>query len=69
MGMGKIFIDFSRYCLLRRVVPKSYRLEVRSRSTSNEFPSRVIIGNCRLLQYDGLFQYHHLRFTNSQATC
>ena len=26
-----------------------YRPEVRPRSTSNEFPSRVIIGNCRLL--------------------
>ena len=35
---------------LKTVVPKSYRLEVRPRSTSNEFPSRVIIGNCRLLQ-------------------
>ena len=41
---------------LKTVVPKSYRLKVRPRSTSNEFPSRVIIGNCRLLQYDALFQ-------------
>ncbi len=30
------------------VVLESYRLEVRLRSTSDEVPSRVIIGNCRL---------------------
>ena len=38
------------------VVPKSYRLEVRPRSISDEFPSQVIIRNCRLLQYGELFQ-------------
>ena len=38
-----------------RVVPKPYWLEVRLRRTSNEFPSRVIIGNCRLFKYGGLF--------------
>ena len=36
-------------------VPKSYRLEVHPRNTSNECPSRVIIGDCRLLHYGGLF--------------
>ena len=45
-----------RDCVRNLVAPKSYRLEVRPRSTGNEFLSRVIIGNCRLLQYDGLFQ-------------
>lgn len=30
--------------------------------------SAAIIGNCRLFQYDRLFQKHHLRFNNSQAT-
>ena len=39
-----------------RVVPKPYWLEVRPRRISNEFPSRVIIGNCRLFKYGGLFQ-------------
>lgn len=29
---------------------------VRSRSTSDGFPSRIVIGNCRLLEYSGLFQ-------------
>ena len=32
---------------LRSVVPKSYKLEVRPKSTSDEFLSRVI-GNCRI---------------------
>ena len=38
-------------------VPKSYRLEVHPRNTiaSNECPSRVIIGDCRLLHFGGLF--------------
>ena len=36
-------------------LPKSYRLEVHPRNTSNECPSRVIIGDCRLLHYGGLF--------------
>ena len=31
------------------VMLKSYWLEVRPRSTSDEFPSQVIIRNCRLL--------------------
>ena len=39
-----------------RVVPKPYWLEVRLRRTSNEFSSRVIIGNCRLFKYGGQFQ-------------
>ena len=34
--------------MVRMTVPKSHRLEVSQRSTSDEFPSRVIIGNCRL---------------------
>ena len=32
-----------------RVMPKSYRLEVRPRSTSDQFPGRVIIGSCWLI--------------------
>ena len=54
--------------MVRMTVPKSHRLEVSQRSTSDEFPSRVIIGNCRLFQYGGLFQKHYLLFTNNQAT-
>ena len=37
-------------------VPKSYRSEGQPRSTSAEFPSRAVFGNCRLFQYDGLYQ-------------
>ena len=45
---------------------KRLQLEVRPRSTSDKFPSRVLIGNCGLFQYGEPFQQHryHLRFTN-----
>ena len=38
---------------LGKVVPKSYRQEVRLRSSSDDF-----FGNCRLFQIGGLFQFY-----------
>ena len=52
---------FTVWVLLRPpsgVIPKSQLLEVRPRSTSDEFLSRVIIGNCQLFQYGGLLRQH-----------
>ena len=42
---------------------------VRPRSTSDEFRSRVIIENCRLFQYGGIFQsYQQATWLNQTST-
>ena len=42
----------------QKFVLKSYRLEVRPRSTSDEFPSRVIIGCALILPAKGTPEEH-----------